>query len=181
MLFFLSVLAMASATGAWAQTATLSLAVNNTQMGTVHLDDTAGRTIFGDVVNFFSATSSHQYGVCADGTNVYTSSWSTSVADGFMFHQYNANGDSLDAFSIPGVLPIRDLTSDAPISMAVRTGTPSMSSTLPHGPGLIPSIARMRQYDIFRMTLSTTVSGWATGRRYHFMAVMAARYRTVPA
>ncbi len=109
---FLSVLAMASATGAWAQTATLSLAVNNAQMGTVRLDDAAGRTIFGDVVKSFPATSGHQYGVCTDGTNIYTSSWSTSVEDGFLFHQYSANGDSLDAFSIPGVLPIRDLTSD---------------------------------------------------------------------
>ena len=113
-IILLVVLAISATTAAWAQTdtLTLSIAVSNPQMGTVTLSDTNGSTIFGNLVKGFLCTSASQYGVCTDGTYIYTSSWTTSVADGYMFHQYNMNGDSVDAFTIQDVSPIRDLTTD---------------------------------------------------------------------
>ena len=113
-IIFLSVLAMTTAMAAWAQTdtVTLSIAANDAQMGTVTLGDTNGSIIFGNLTKGFFCTTPSQYGVCTDGTYIYTSSWTNSVSDGFMFHQYSMNGDSIDAFTIDGIQPIRDMTTD---------------------------------------------------------------------
>ena len=91
---------------------TISLATNNAEMGSVSLRYADNRVIVGDMVKTFECSSSHQYGVCTDGTNIYTTSWSTSIDDGYMFHVYNTNGDSIDAFNISNVQPIRDITTD---------------------------------------------------------------------
>lgn len=122
---FLFVLAMTAATVTWAQTdtVTLSIVANDAQMGTVTLGDTNDRVIFGNLTKGFFCSTPSQYGVCTDGTFIYTSSWTTSVADGHMFHQYNMNGDLVDTFTIQDVSPIRDLTTDGTYFYGGSTGS----------------------------------------------------------
>lgn len=63
-----------------------------------------------DLLTSFNATSAYQYGICTDGTNIYTSSWSASSSS--MFYKYDKDGNLLDEFNIDGCGQLRDLTYD---------------------------------------------------------------------
>lgn len=63
-----------------------------------------------DLLTSFNATSGYQYGICTDGTNIYTSSWSASSSS--MFYKYDKDGNLLDEFNIDGCGQLRDLTYD---------------------------------------------------------------------
>ena len=63
-----------------------------------------------DVLATFDATSGYQYGVATDGTNIYTSSWSSSSTS--MFYKYDMEGNFIEEFNITGSGQIRDLTYD---------------------------------------------------------------------
>ena len=68
---------------------------------------------FGDLEKSFDCSSGYQYGVCTDGENIYTTSWTLSITDGYVFHEYDSDGNLIDAFNISGVnAGIRDITYD---------------------------------------------------------------------
>lgn len=91
---------------------TISLTSNDAHMGSVSLRAADNSVFLGDLVKSFDCTSDYQYGLFTDGTNIYTTSWTTDIEDGYMFHVYNSNGDFIEAFSIPNLPPLRDITTD---------------------------------------------------------------------
>ena len=58
----------------------------------------------------FDASSGYQYGIASDGTNIYTSAWSSSA--GFMFAKYEMDGTFVETFTVDGCGYCRDLTYD---------------------------------------------------------------------
>ena len=63
-----------------------------------------------DLLMDFNGTSGYQYGVATDGTNIYTSSWSSSSTS--MFYKYDMEGNFIEEFNVSGCGQIRDLTYD---------------------------------------------------------------------
>jgi len=63
-----------------------------------------------DLVYEFDATSGYQYGVASDGTNIYTSSWSSSSTS--MFYKYDMEGNFVEEFNISGCGQLRGMTYD---------------------------------------------------------------------
>ena len=68
---------------------------------------------FGDLLTDFNCSSGYQYGICIDGNSIYTTSWSTGIDDGYVFHEYDLDGNLIDAFNISDVtLGVRDIAYD---------------------------------------------------------------------
>ncbi|MBP5650157.1 MAG: InlB B-repeat-containing protein [Bacteroidales bacterium] len=97
----------------------LTLGVNDLNMGNVSIVNTHS---LGSLAKSFECTSNSQSGVFTDGTYIYTSCRYTNISDGYMFHKYNADGDSIDAFNIDNLRPLCDITSDGTYFYGVADG-----------------------------------------------------------
>ena len=77
--------------------------------GTLAMAPRGSRAMW-DLVYEFDGTSGYQYGVASDGTNIYTSSWSSSSTS--MFYKYDMDGNFIEEFNISGCGQCRGLTYD---------------------------------------------------------------------
>ena len=154
-------------TSAWAQNAASADCAENRpnasrQKTKVVNSRRAPSAEYGNVAKSFECTSGYQYGIATDGTYIYTSSWSASIDDGYLFHQYDIDGNLIDAFNISGVTSgIRDMTYDGTYFYGATCSNTVYQMDFANkslvGTFNIPKTVRAITYD------STNDGFWATG------------------
>ena len=154
-------------TSAWAQNAASADCAENSpnasrQETKVVNSRRAASAEYGNVAKTFNCTSGYQYGIATDGTYIYTSGWSVSIDDGYLFHQYDIDGNLIDAFNISGVTSgIRDMTYDGTYFYGATCSNTVYQMDFANkslvGTFNIPKKVRAITYD------STNDGFWATG------------------